>query len=587
MDRRALIAVALSFLVLFGSQWLFQQLGWLPKPAPAPTEQAQGSGGPSGPAGQPGQPSTSAPAAGDAPAPTEGPTTGSASERIVTAGGAATPGTTELAPSTVARGRWIDAPGADSVVTVDQPLYTARFRPRGAQLLSIVLKEYKDGDSGRATLAADPALALELGEPDSAPWLAHAPYAVEESLDAAGRVARLTFSARDTSGFAVAQTFRFAPDDYRIAYTVAMTGAVPLADPARYHLTLRSWPLVTELTREEDLNNLGVTSKVGKDNKRELSNALKGGPKPFEGAVSWVAIHSKYFLLGLVGQNVQGVKSRASLSPGTSPENHDAVDGTITLPVPAGGRVHDFTLYAGPLDYWRVERIGMDLEPPHALFFNVFKPFSAFLVWLMKQLFAICRNWGVAIILLSIVAKVLTHPLQATSMKSMRAMQKIQPELERVRKKHEKDPQRMNTAIMELYKEHKVNPLAGCLPMLIQMPFFLALYHVLGYAIDLRQAGFVGWITDLSAPDLLFQIGPLPVRVLPLLMLGSMVLQMKMSPTDPKQAMTMQLVNVVFLFLFYNLPSGLVLYWTVINLLTALQSWMVARSDPMPKAKAA
>ncbi len=569
MDRRAILAVALSFVVLFGSSWLFQKLGWIPAPKPpAPSEQAATAPGTSSPS-----PSTPAPA-------THG-------ERIVTAGGPATPGTVELGAGPTAGGRWIDAPNADSVVTVEQPLFTARFRPRGAQLLSVVLKDYKDGDSGRATLAANPMVALELGEPGTTPWLAEVPYAIEESLDAAGHVARLTFTARDTTGYTIAQTYRFGPGDYRIAYTVAMTGTPPIAEPGRYHLTLRSWPLLTELTRHEDLNNLGVTSKVGKDNKRELAGALKNGPKPFEGAISWVAVHSKYFLLGLVGQNVQGVASRAGLTPGTSPENHDAVDATVVLPLPAGGRVHDFTMYAGPLDYWHLDRIGMDLEPPHAIFFNLFKPFSLILVWTMKQLDALVHNWGVAIILLSIVAKVLTHPLQATSMKSMRAMQKIQPELERIRKKHEKDPQKMNAAIMEMYKENKVNPLAGCLPMLIQMPFFLALYHVLGYSIDLRQAGFVGWITDLSAPDLLFQLGPLPVRVLPLLMLGSMILQMKMSPTDPKQMMTMQLVNVVFLFLFYNLPSGLVLYWTVINLLTALQSWMVARNDPMPKAKAA
>jgi len=200
----------------------------------------------------------------------------------------------------------------------------------------------------------------------------------------------------------------------------------------------------------------------------------------------------------------------------------------------------------------------------------------------------VIHNWGVAIILVATLAKVATHPLQAAGMRSMRSMQKIQPEVERLRKKHDKDPQKLNQAIMELYKENKVNPLGGCLPMLIQMPFFLALYHVLGYALDLRQAGFFGWITDLSSPDLLFQLGPIPVRILPLLMFGSMVLQMKASPVgDKQQQMTMQLVNFVFLFLFYNLPSGLVLYWTVINLLTALQAWHIAQGDTKPLVRAA
>jgi YidC/Oxa1 family membrane protein insertase len=208
----------------------------------------------------------------------------------------------------------------------------------------------------------------------------------------------------------------------------------------------------------------------------------------------------------------------------------------------------------------------------------------------MKWFHGVIHNWGVAIILVATLAKLVTHPLQASGMKSMRSMQKIQPEVERLRNKYKgpENAQKLNTAIMELYKENKVNPLGGCLPMLLQMPFFLALYHVLGYAIDLRQAGFVGWITDLSSPDLLFQLGPLPVRVLPLLMLGSMFLQMKMTPSgDKQQQMTMQLVNVVFLFLFYNLPSGLVLYWTVINLLTALQAWHIAQGDTKPLVRAA
>jgi len=170
--------------------------------------------------------------------------------------------------------------------------------------------------------------------------------------------------------------------------------------------------------------------------------------------------------------------------------------------------VHEYMLYAGPLDYWHVQRIGMDLEPPHALAFNFFKPFSSALAWLLAFFHKVVGNWGLAIILLSTLAKAVTHPLQAKGMRSMRAMQKIQPELERIKKKYDKDPAKLNEAMMNLYKENKINPLSGCLPMVIQMPFFLALYHVLGYAIGLRQAGFVGWITDLSSKPLTLESPP-------------------------------------------------------------------------------
>lgn len=568
MDRKALIAIALSFVVLFGSNFLFQKLGWIPAPTPRVANEVKADSA-SRPPAAPGATQLSAPQA----------TPGVAGTVAAGAGG--------TGPAASANGSWVAPAGADSVLTIDQPLYTARIRARGARLLAVVLKNYKDGDSGRATLAADPLIALDLGDAQTPVSLAEVPYAWSDSLDASGRLARLTFTARDSSGLTITQTYRFNADDYRIGYAVSIAGLDPKLALGRYRIALRSWPLVTERNRLEDLNNLGVTAKVGKDNRREMAAGLKKGAKVREGAVSWLAVHSKYFLFGLVAENVQGVATSADLVPGTSPELHDAVVGDVTLPLPAAGRVHQFMLYAGPLDYWHVQRIGMDLEPPHALAFNFFKPFSSALAWLLGFFHRLVGNWGLAIILLSTLAKAATHPLQARGMRSMRAMQRIQPEVERIRKKHEKDPAKMNEAMMGLYKENKINPLSGCLPMVIQMPFFLALYHVLGYSIGLRQAGFVGWITDLSSPDLLAQIGPLPIRILPLLMYGSMVLQMQLAPSDPKQKTTMTLMNLVFLFLFYNLPSGLVLYWTVINLLTALQSWLIARGDAQPTAKAA
>jgi YidC/Oxa1 family membrane protein insertase len=563
MDRRALIAIALSFVVLFGSNLLFQKLGWIPSAAQQRARNEAKSDSTSRPSVAPGASELRVP----------NPAPGALAE---------------AAPSPQRpNGTWAAPASADTVLTIEHPLYTARLRARGARLLSVVLKNYKDGNSGHATLAADPLVSLDLGDLQTPASLADVPFTWADSLDSSGRTAKLVFTARDSSGLVIEETYRFLPDDYRIGYSVAITGVDPRLDMRRYRIALRSWPLSTEQNRLEDLNNLAVTAKVGKDNKREMAGGLKKGPKQREGAIGWLAVHSKYFLLGLVARNVEGVATTAELAPGTNPEQHDFVAGNVTVPLPGPGRVHEYMLYAGPLDYWHVQRIGMDLEPPHALAFNFFKPFSSALAWLLAFFHNVVGNWGLAIILLSTLAKAVTHPLQSKGMKSMRAMQKIQPELERIKKKYDKDPAKLNEAMMNLYKENKINPLSGCLPMVIQMPFFLALYHVLGYAIGLRQAGFVGWITDLSSPDLLAQIGPLPVRLLPLLMYGSMVLQMRLSPSDPQQKTTMTLMNLVFLFLFYNLPSGLVLYWTVINLLTALQTWLIARGDTQPTAKAA
>jgi YidC/Oxa1 family membrane protein insertase len=192
-------------------------------------------------------------------------------------------------------------------------------------------------------------------------------------------------------------------------------------------------------------------------------------------------------------------------------------------------------------------------------------------------IFRFVKNYGVAILALATLVRLVLHPLNMTSMKSMRAMQKLQPEIERIREKYKSDPNTMNTAVMALYRENKVNPAGGCAPMLLQMPIFFALYSVLFNAIELRQAPFVGWIQDLSAPDHLVTVAGLPIRLLPILMLGSGLLQQKLAPSDPRQAPTMYMMNVVMLVFFYNLPSGLVLYWTVMNVLTAIQQWLVLR----------
>ena len=149
----------------------------------------------------------------------------------------------------------------------------------------------------------------------------------------------------------------------------------------------------------------------------------------------------------------------------------------------------------------------------------------------------------------------------------------------RLKEKYKNDDQAANTAVMALYRDSKVNPAGGCLPMLLQMPLFFALYAVLNTAIDLRQAPFVGWIHDLSAPDHLFDLAGFPVHLLPLIMAATGFVQQRMTPTPSQQQSTMYMMNFVMLFIFYQLPSGLVFYWTVMNLYTVLQQWLVIRED--------
>ena len=193
------------------------------------------------------------------------------------------------------------------------------------------------------------------------------------------------------------------------------------------------------------------------------------------------------------------------------------------------------------------------------------------LFWLLEKFYALSGNWGVAIILLTVLIKLVFFPLSAASYKSMAKMKLITPRLTKIREMYGHDRNKMNQAMMELYKTEKINPLGGCFPILVQIPVFIALYWVLLAAIELRHAPFIFWIKDLSAQD--------PFYVLPVLMAASMVLQTRMNPVppDPVQAKVMQFMPYVFSVFFFFFPAGLVLYWLVNNILSIAQQWQIQR----------
>jgi YidC/Oxa1 family membrane protein insertase len=258
--------------------------------------------------------------------------------------------------------------------------------------------------------------------------------------------------------------------------------------------------------------------------------------------------------------------------------------GSLVVGLPSPERpVQRFMVFVGPSDLRVLSRLGHGLTSAVDLGWNWMRPISELLLKLLDWIFVVVRNYGLAIFGLAVLVRIVLHPLNATSLKSMRAMQKLQPEIDHLKEKYKSDAQAMNTAMMALYKENKVNPAGGCLPILLQMPLLMALYQVLLNAIELRQAPFASWITDLSAPDLLFNLnygsGLFPIRLLPVLMAGSGFLLQKFTPTNPQQAPTQYMMNAFMLFIFYPMPSGLVFYWTVMNLASAFQQWMVLRQD--------
>lgn len=240
------------------------------------------------------------------------------------------------------------------------------------------------------------------------------------------------------------------------------------------------------------------------------------------------------------------------------------------LTVPPGNEARfGARLYAGPKDQYKLREIakGLDLTVDYGFLWWIAQP----LFWLMTHIHRFVGNWGVSIILLTLLVKTLLYPLSAASFRSMAKMKKLAPEMQRLKERYGEDRQQFTQATMELYKREGANPLGGCLPIMLQMPVFLALYWTLMESVELRQAPFFWWIRDLSVMD--------PLFVLPILMGASMFLSqlMQPEPPDPVQAKVFKLMPIMFTFFFLWFPSGLVLYWLVNNLLSIAQQWLINR----------
>ncbi len=319
----------------------------------------------------------------------------------------------------------------------------------------------------------------------------------------------------------------------------------------------------------------------------------------------WVAARTKHFVqLATPEGGCAGVVVKARRDT-ESPTQFvmDTITADLLLEttelVPGASVEQSTTYYAGPIKYAELHKMGGNQDGIMIRawpWFGWWRMACIWLLWLLNALNAVFHNYGVAIILLTVFVKVLMMPLTAKSAKNMEKMKELQPEIAKLKEKFKSDPQKQQQATMSLYRQHGYNPLGGCLPMVVQMPIFIALFTVLRSAVELRLAPFIPfWISDLSAPEGLFSnvISQIPMigsfigelNILPLLMTGCTLLQQKMQPTstDPQQKQMMYLMPVMMLFFFYRMPSGLVLYWTVSQVLTIVQLQVQTRK----KAKVA
>ena len=386
--------------------------------------------------------------------------------------------------------------------------------------------------------------------------------------------------ALDVEGVKVIKRLTFKRDSYLIdvVYEVTNTRTEPLSTFAYFQVVRdRSVP-VGDSWFVPTYTGVSVYTDEAKYQKVSFDDIEKKKAKfATQADNGWVGVVQHYFVTAwLPGPKQPREYFAKPLGNGlfaagaVMPVAAIAPGATSTIQVP---------LYSGPQEQEKLGQIapGLDLTVDYGLF----TIFASPLFWVLKWLYALVHNWGVAIILLTVLIKLAFFPLSATSYRSMAKMRVVAPKLQRIKEQYPDDRQKLQQAMMELYKTEKINPLGGCLPIVVQIPVFIALYWVLLGSVELRHAPFFGWIIDLSAPD--------PFYILPLLMAASMVVQMRLSPEppDPVQARIMKVMPFVFGAFFFFFPAGLVLYWVVNNVLSIAQQWYITRDIEAEAAKPA
>ena len=533
MERRVLIAVILSFLVLYGYQALF-----IPAPPPARTTAPQPTEVP--PAGEPAQAS---PAAVPAVAPQALPdaVTGDAAEREI---------------------------------AVETGTVSATLSNRGARIVRWRLKAYRDSqgqpvDLVPSALPADQLtpFALQVEDAGITRTLNTALYRV--SGDSGGRVdatsseAGVVFEYEDVSGLRVRKEFRFDPDDYLVRFSADVTAGDRVLNPA--------------VLWGPGLGDIGALSSGGsfftgnyiqppqaiyhRDGDVERIVAADTAAQPVhEGQFRFAGVDDHYFLAAAVNPGQARLDFRPVTLAGAGDSERQLLAHSITFPQAP----KDVRFFYGPKQFDLLRSI--DAELVRAINFGLFGWLAVPLLGALQWIHGFAGNYGWSIILLTILINIAISPLRHKSVVSMRKMQVLQPQLKAIQERYAglkvTDPsrQKMNTEIMNLYREKGVNPASGCVPMLLQFPVLLAFYSMLSQSIELRGAPFALWIGDLSQPD--------PYYVIPVLMAVTMFWQTKITPTtaDPAQQRIMMIMPLMFTVFFLWAPSGLVVYWFVSNL---------------------
>lgn len=561
MDRRMLLAMVLAILVLLVNSVLFKR-GEGPKPTRQTSTESAAPAEPQAPQ-----------AAQEPQAPQAMASYGNSTERPSVSNGNLK--NTGMAGDTT------------GVVRIDTKLASIELDPMGGVIRSWKLRRYTNASGLPADLIRDRGRGI--------PWFA---------LDDNGRLIRtdstrfrmelvrgvgetvVRFSARDSSGIALVKTFRIPEDRYDCALEIGVSG---LGERGSWEIGWLDGLPILERDPRTDQMSIASVAMLGKTYTRTKASSgplgcarsTTAGEKTetLEGMLRWIGVRNRYFLGALLLKEPRDIKAQTGYN-GTTHEASARMVQPVSL---NGDGSYEYTLYLGPIIYSSLEKYGIGLERVQDLGPGVLRPFSKLLMKFFEAANHIVPNYGFEILILSILIRLIFYPLTKKSMDSMKRMQLLKPEIDRINERHKNDPEKRNSETLELYRKNKINPLGGCVPVLVQLPVLSGLYYVLANAVQLRKEPFILWIRDLSAPDTVTHVAGFPLNILPLVMAVTMIWQQKMTPTDPRQASLGYIMPIFMTFLFYTTPSGLVLYWTVSNVMTVFQQiWMNRQGGAAP-----
>jgi YidC/Oxa1 family membrane protein insertase len=467
-------------------------------------------------------------------------------------------------------------------ISVDTPLLSVVLTTEGARLLEWKLKAHQDTNEDLVDLVSNDARTLGLlplqvftqdqSLTDELNFGFYQASVRTLTLEEEDEPATISLSYETEAGGIFTKTLTFSPDSYKVDITMQFSNV----EQAGEALSVAWGPGAG--------NNLGFSTRFQAEvtsKNREQSKLVRDAAKKIDGLmtrtnVEWAAINRKYFTAAMFPENLSNTLSINKIALSTE-EEEEKIDPIrqmmIGISQPLQEGACRMSLYVGPKEYARLSAAypGFEQLINYGTFWFIAKPLAAF----MAFLYSYVKNYGLVIICLTILIKILFYPLTHKSFQSMQKMQNLQPKLKAVQEKYKNDKQAQQKAVMEFYQKEGVNPMGSCLPMLLQIPVFFALYQTLLQSIELRGAIFL-WIPDLSAPEPAF-FGFF--KPLVLLMGASMFLQQSMTPTtaDNKQAQMFKFLPILFTAMFWNFPSGLVLYWFMNNILTIGQQYLIRK----------